>query len=110
VERNASSGDSLALPRMKDLAMVKYDDGILAFGGEGIGGWDEPPYTMIYQSRDNGITWKFNPCYVFPDDFINLATKVTPVVDKDNFLWLYCEGIGQVWRGRLNRLGWKKQQ
>ena len=110
VERNASSGDSLALPRMEDLAMVKYDDGILAFGGDGIGGWDEQPYTTIYQSRDNGITWKFNPCYNFPDDFINLATKVTAKVDKDNFLWLYCEGTGQVWRGRLNKLGWKKQK
>ena len=109
MERNSTTGDSLALPRMKDLAMVKYDDGILVFGGEGIGGWDEPPYTMIYQSRDNGISWKYNPCYNFPEDFNNLATKVTAVVDKDNFLWLYCEGIGQVWRGRLNRLGWKNQ-
>ena len=110
MERNAKS-DSLALPRMKNLTMVKYDDGILAFGAEGIGGWDEPPYAMIYQSRDNGITWKYNSKYNFPDGFENLlTTNVTAVVDNDNFLWLYCEGSGQVWRGRLNRLGWKIQK
>ena len=109
MERNANS-DSLALPRMKDMTMVKYDDGILAFGGEGIGGWDEPAFTMIYQSRDNGLTWKYNPYYYFPDEFDNIyTTKVTPKVDKENFLWLYCEGSGQVWRGRLNKLGWKKK-
>ena len=108
--RNAKS-DSLALPRMKNLTMVKYDDGILAFGAEGIGGWDEPPYAMIYQSRDNGITWKYNSKYNFPDGFENLlTTNVTAVVDNDNFLWLYCEGSGQVWRGRLNKLGWKIQK
>lgn len=110
MERNAKS-DSLALPRMKNLTMVKYDDGILAFGAEGIGGWDEPPYAMIYQSRDNGITWKYNSKYNFPDGFENLlTTNVTAVVDNDNFLWLYCEGSGQVWRGRLNKLGWKIQK
>ena len=110
MERDAKS-DSLALPRMKNLTMVKYDDGILAFGAEGIGGWDEPPYAMIYQSRDNGITWKYNSKYNFPDGFENLlTTNVTAVVDNDNFLWLYCEGSGQVWRGRLNRLGWKIQK
>ena len=110
MERDAKS-DSLALPRMKNLTMVKYDDGILAFGAEGIGGWDKPPYAMIYQSRDNGITWKYNSKYNFPDGFENLlTTNVTAVVDNDNFLWLYCEGSGQVWRGRLNRLGWKIQK
>ena len=110
MERNATSGDSLALPRMKDMTMVKYDDGILVIGGDGIGGWHEPGYSMIYQSRDNGITWKYNPSYNFPDDFDVLATRVHATADADNFIWLHCEGTGQVWRGRLNRLGWKKQK
>ena len=109
MERNAGS-DSLALPRIKNLAMVKYDDGILAFGGEGIGGCNEQAYSMMYQSRDNGITWKYNPWYVFPDEFDSHATKVTATVDVANFLWLYCEGSGQVWCGRLNKLGWENQE
>ena len=109
MERNAGS-DSLALPRMKNMTMVKYDDGILALGGEGIGGCNEPAYSMIYQSRDNGITWKYNPWYVFPEGFDSHATKVTATVDADNFIWLHCEGSGQVWRGRLHKLGWKNQE
>ena len=109
MERNAKS-DSLALPRMENLTMVKYDDGILAFGGMGLGGFDQLPYYTIYQSRDNGITWKYNPIYDYPEGFDHYADNVRAVVDKDNFLWLYCEGSGQVWRGRLNRLGWKIQK
>ena len=109
MERNADS-DSLALPRLKNLTMVKYDDGVLALGGEGIGGCTNKPYSTIYQSRDNGITWKYNPYYNLPAEFNNLATKVSATVDGDNFIWLYCEGSGQVWRGRLNKLGWKNQK
>ena len=109
MDRNAKS-DSLALPRMENLTMVKYDDGILAFGGMGLGGFDQLPYYTIYQSRDNGITWKYNPIYDYPEGFDHYADNVRAVVDDDNFLWLYCEGSGQVWRGRLNKLGWKIQK
>ena len=109
MDRNAKS-DSLALPRMENLTMVKYDDGILAFGGMGLGGFDQLPYYTIYQSRDNGITWKYNPIYDYPEGFDHYADNVRAVVDNDNFLWLYCEGSGQVWRGRLNKLGWKIQK
>ena len=27
-------------------------------------------------------------------------------VDADDYLWVVCGGTGDVWRGRLNRLGW----
>ncbi len=109
MERNASS-DEFSLPRLKNLTMVKYDDGILAIGGEGIGGCDEAPYGNIYKSRDNGITWKFNSQYQFPEGFDNITpTKIRMTVDDDNFIWLYCENLGEVWRGRLNKLGWEKK-
>jgi len=110
IERNTHIGDSLALPRLTNLNIVKYDDGILAIGGEGIGGCSIEPYTFMYQSRDNGITWKFNPTYLMPDGFGSYATNVKASVDSDHFLWLHCEGSGEVWRGRLNRLGWKIQK
>lgn len=107
MERNDINGDSLALPRMQNLSIVKYDDGILAFGGDGIGSCDERAYYTIYQSRDNGITWKYNPYYDYPADFDRYADNVTATVDDDNFIWLHCQGTGQVWRGRLNKMGWK---
>ena len=83
------------LPRLGNLQLVKYDDGVLAFGS---------PYTTIYQSRDNGITWKNNSMYQMPEGFDANATSVHVRVDDNNYIWLYCQGTGQVWRGCLNRL------
>ena len=101
-----TDGNRFALPRLENLTIVAYDDGILAMGGKGIGGCDKEPYSQIYQSRDNGITWKYNAVYQIPAGFDTSATDVDAVVDKEHYLWLYCTGSKQVWRGRLNRLGW----
>jgi hypothetical protein len=93
VERAANA--MYQLPRLGHLQLVAYDDGVLAFGA---------PYTAIYQSRDNGITWKQTNTYQMPSDFDTNATDVNVVVDDANNIWLYCQGTGQVWRGCLNRL------
>lgn len=99
MERPANSW--YQLPRMKDLSLIRYDDGVLAFGA---------PYTKIYQSRDNGITWKENKSYQMPVGFDTSATSVAVSVDDDNNIWLHCSGTGQVWRGRLNKMGWDTQE
>lgn len=99
VERD--DDEPFQLPALSQLQLVKYDDGILAFGGD---------YSKIYQSRDNGITWKENKRYQMPtteEGFDATTTGIKVVTDDDNYIWLYCYGTGQVWRGRLNRLGWK---
>ena len=96
----------MALPRLKNLQLVQYEDGVLALGGEGIGGCDEPAYTQFYQSRDHGITWKYNSRYELPEDFDYSTTNVKMRTDDDHFIWLYCPDVGRVWRGRLNKLGW----
>lgn len=84
------------LPRMENLSLIYYDDSILAFG---------MPFTDIYQSRDNGITWKVGETYQMPKDFDYVkTTSVKVVVDDDNYIWLYCSGSGQLWRGALNKL------
>ena len=31
-------------------------------------------------------------------------------VDDDDYMWLVAGGTGDVWRGRLNRLGWEDWQ
>ncbi len=96
----------LSLPRLKNLQLVQYEDGVLALGGQGIGGCEEPAYSQFYQSRDNGITWKYSTRYVLPDDFDYSTTKVKMRTDDDHFIWLYCPDKERVWRGRLNKLGW----
>jgi hypothetical protein len=97
------------LPRMKNIALTRYDDTILAIGGAGIGGATVAPWATIYQSRDNGITWKENALYKMPAGFDDSAEKVGFYTDKQNCLWLLSGGTGQVWHGRLNRLGWANQ-
>ena len=95
MDRNGNT--NFDLPVLSNLNIVKYDDSILAFGGD---------YSTVYQSRDNGITWKKSTVYKMPADFDQNATSVKVKVDEDNFIWLYCYGTGQIWKGRLNKLGW----
>ncbi len=91
--------DKYNLPLLSGLTLIRYDESVLAFGGD---------YKTIYQSRDNGITWKTSKLFSMPENFDYSTTGVTVIKDDENYIWLYCNGTGQVWRGRLNRLGWKK--
>ena len=96
------SKDLYALPLMSSLSLIYYDSSILAIGRA----MDDSSFSIL-QSRDGGITWKSSSLYQLPDGFNHAATQVKAETDSDNYIWLRCEGTGQVWRGRLNRLGWK---
>jgi len=104
----AAAKDAYALPRLQHLSLVYYDDGILAIGGACYGeGVISAPYDCIYQSRDNGITWKNSTAYQLPDGFDSTTTSVGMLVDDEYNLWLFCGGTGQIWRGRLNKMAWQ---
>ena len=103
-----TDNSEMALPRLQNISMVYYDDGLLVLGGAGIGGATLTPWSQFYQSRDNGITWKYNKNYQLPSGFDYSATKVVMTVDNNKYLWLFCEGTGQVWRGRMSHLAWKE--
>ena len=60
----------------------------------------------LYVSRDNGRTWKTG---VFAKPGITGATSIAAVSDEQNYIWVVCAGLGEVWRGRVNRLGWKNE-
>ncbi len=92
-------GNRYKLPQLNDLALVPYDDGVLAFGT--VNG----NFTTVYQSRDNGITWKSNKTYQLPDGFDTSVTRYSVTSDGVN-IWLFGGKNGEVWRGRLNRLAW----
>ena len=64
-------------------------DGVLAFCGD----------KTIYQSRDQGITWKKTSAYKFPTDFTGTTFKVA--FDGYEELWLMDENSGQTWSGKL---------
>ena len=62
----------------------------------------------FYYSQDGGITWK-TPDYTLPTD-MNSSNVFTATVDSQNFIWIICGQSGEIWRGRLNRMGWTKEQ
>jgi hypothetical protein len=77
------------LPFNAQVQLVKYADGVLAFCGD----------KTIYQSRDQGITWKKTSAYQFPADFTGTTFKVA--YDGYDELWLMDDNSGQTWKGKL---------
>lgn len=88
------------LPALTNLSLIWYDKIIFAFGGD---------FKKIYESRDNGITWKVTKRLTMPADFDYTSTSVKVTTDADNYVWIYCTDKNKAWKGRLNRLGWKNQ-
>lgn len=95
------------LPRLENFSMVAYDDGILAIGGAAVEEGEDVQYTAIYQSRDDGITWKYNANYQLPGDFDPKVNSIGMAVDDSATIWLFCGKSGEIWYGRLNKMGWK---
>ena len=96
------------LPRLSGLKVFAYGKSLMAIGGAGIGGSSAEAYSKIYESRDGGLTWKNSNTLKLMDGFDKNAKSVAVAVDADNFIWLISSGTGEVWRGRLNKMGWKK--
>lgn len=92
----------LGLPQLHHLVMLPYDDGILAFGESG------GMFSALYQSRDNGITWKKNSRYELPEQFSGDVNSFAAATDGKE-IWLV-SGTGEVWQGHLNRLVWNKKE
>ena len=90
-------------PSLNNTQMVKYDDKVFAMGTV------NDTLSLFYLSSDGGRTWipQKSP-YLHPNAI--KADNFSWVVDEDNYLWLICGEAGTVWRGRINRLGFKENQ
>ena len=101
-----------AAPLLSGISAVAYDDGVYMMGQA------EGKAPKFYKSLDNGITWREDTAtVVLPTDFNeNVAGAITTkgtyalTVDKNKSLWLVNARNGMTWRGRINRLGWAKEQ
>lgn len=95
---DVASDQTYNLRNMTGLTVFPYDGKALAIG------YLNGTFSSVYQSPDGGITWKTTTDYCLPTGVVpNEVFTVT--VDRNNYVWLLCKD-GQVWRGRLNRLGW----
>ena len=106
-----SEDNGCRLPALTGLSMMACGDVIVAFGGRGLGTSTAEPFAHIYVSEDNGLTWHSDTSYTLPEGFDNGGGDVfAATADDDNYIWIISGTDGQVWRGRLNRLGWTENQ
>ena len=92
------------LPIMNHVQAIAYDGSILVFGNTKTGNVSISP---VYQSKDRGLTWWANSTFSLPAAFAPVTNAYAMTVDEENCIWLISADTGMVWRGRLNRLGWK---
>ena len=93
-------------PPLKHLTILSYDKQLVALGGPSVDGTYKA-LEELYVSPDNGITWKKDPVYPLPESIANSSAAFTASTDDDNHIWLIVGG--EVWKGRLNRLGFAQQ-
>jgi hypothetical protein len=102
------------LPRLKDVAMISYDNKLYAFGGANqAGSQDIEAFSTFYVSLDGAVSWEaVTASLFFPDEFPTLYEEANGtfayVVDENDYLWILWGGQTGVWRGRVNRLGFDK--
>lgn len=101
-DHNSLNRHELSL--MQNFSAFTYDGKIMMVGNE-----DRVYLPNFYGSRDGGITWKADSVITSPLGFF-VTGPYTVSVDKNHFIWFVSGKTGETWRGRINRLGWKKEQ
>lgn len=104
-----NDADKFRCPVLRNLCIVPYDGGLQALGGRSLDGSIEP-MDSVRHSADHGITWKGytnNDLNIDPaiQTAAQTAQYITATADDEQHLWIIIDD--KVWRGRINRLGWK---
>ncbi len=97
--------DTLGCPSLLSQSLFPYDQGTVLTGLN-----KDRTLAPFYLSQDNGRTWQ---PYTIAAPALATGTTLTAVattVDKDQYMWVICSGPGVVFKGRINRLGWKEEQ
>ena len=99
-----SSDNTIPCPRLQYFNMLPYDGKCIAFGGASSDG-KHKALDAMYISQDYGITWRPDDELHMPFDLKGIEDCIASAVDKNNYIWIITNA--QVWRGRLNRLGFE---
>ena len=98
--------NQIPCPRLKYLNLLRYDGKCIIFGGASQDG-SRKALDAMYVSQDYGITWRPSSMHHMPIQLEGIEGCITSIVDKNNYIWIITNA--QVWRGRLNRLGFAQQ-
>ncbi len=105
---NPTDDNIYQMPRLQHLNLMEYDGRGLALGGASqVGHGSHTSMDGMYFSNDHGITWKPDYELLLPKAVQGTESPMAATVDEDNYIWLILDK--QVWRGRLNRLGFARQ-
>lgn len=101
-------------PKLENQSLIRYNNSLYTFGGPGQYKGKIKAFERFYVSQDNGIFWKpITTKIMFPEDFEEIYEKAegnySYVVDNKQFIWIIWSQTGEVWRGRINQLGFDKQ-
>lgn len=110
----AAPNNSDGCPKLENMSMIRYNNKLYALGGSGQRDGAIEPFSNLYVSEDNGITWQTAPEeVVFPEEFQtkyeDSEGNYSCAVDENHFIWIMWSKTGEVWRGRINKLGFEKQ-
>mgnify|MGYP003306130358 FL=1 len=101
-----SPDNTTPCPRLQHFNLLKYDSNCIAFGGSTLDNSCKA-LDALYISQDYGITWRPSTELHLPIQLEGIEGCIASAVDKNNFIWVITNA--QVWRGRLNRLGFEQQ-
>ena len=101
-----SPDNKIPCPRLKYFNLMPYDNKCIAFGGASLDGTHEA-LDVMYVSQDYGITWRPSVEIRMPSELKGTEGCITSTVDRNYFIWIITNS--QIWRGRLNRLGFAQQ-
>ena len=101
-----SSDNKIPCPRLGFLNLLPYDGKCIAFGGVSADN-KHKALDLMYISEDYGITWRPSSDLHLPIELEGIEGCIASTVDKNNYIWIITNA--QVWRGRLNRLGFAQQ-
>ena len=99
------STSSSYCPMLNSPSIIAYNEVFYAFGDD---------FKAFYTSP-SGITWKeADKKFYFPEDLTKRGgANYSIVIDNNQFIWIICSkdgtGSDEVWRGRLNKLGFDKK-
>ena len=111
-----SENDMFHCPKLENQAVIHYNNLLYTFGGTGKRlNQKIPAFGYFFQSEDQGISWtQVTDKVVFPEEFERLYRQANGhysyVVDQNQFLWIIWSQSGEVWRGRINKLGFAPKE